>query len=244
MTRKATRWGSQWLFTSDHSSQSPPTYATHIHEFMKTASILAVYFLLTFRLHSAPVESAPSQQAKYWTASIQAESSKNYPDALKQVEAFIQQGGDAFMGALRSGWLWYISAQYLKAEQAYEKAVRLQPNSVNALLGVLNASRAQAAPKKTEAAASAVLRIQPSSYQALMTLAGLYYATKDYQKASTFYRRTLNHYPDDLDAISGAAWSSLSAGEKKAASKEFARLLSVSPEYPMAQSGFEKANTP
>ena len=211
---------------------------------MKTASILAVYFLLTFRLHSAPVESAPSQQAKYWTASIQAESSKNYPDALKQVEAFIQQGGDAFMGALRSGWLWYISAQYLKAEQAYEKAVRLQPNSVNALLGVLNASRAQAAPKKTEAAASAVLRIQPSSYQALMTLAGLYYATKDYQRASTFYRRTLNHYPDDLDAISGAAWSSLSAGEKKAASKEFARLLSVSPEYPMAQSGFEKANTP
>jgi hypothetical protein len=49
----------------------------------------------------------------------------------------------------------------------------------------------------------------------------------------------LNFYPDDLAAASGAAWSALNIGDKTTAAVGFKRILSMSPDYSMAQRGYE-----
>jgi tetratricopeptide (TPR) repeat protein len=185
--------------------------------------------------------SKPAELGKIWAASVQAEKNQNYPEAIQKVSLFMQGGGDAFMGSLRTGWLQYLSADYAKSERAYSKAAQLQPSSINALLGVLNATRAQLDPIKAERAAMAVLRVEASNYTALLAVAGLHYAAADYRKSASAYRRLLVTYPDDADGLSGAAWSSLNLGDKSAALADFSRLLSISPEYPLAQVGYEKA---
>ena len=185
--------------------------------------------------------SNPAALGKLWTASVQAEKSLDYAGALTHVTSYLQQGGDLFMASLRTGWLQYMLGDYKKAAHAYSKAVELQPSSVNALLGVLNTARAQLDPVKAERAAAAVLRVDATNYTALTALAGMYYAAKDYRKAASGYRRALVTYPDDPDALSGSAWSSLSNGDKAAALADFTRLISISPEYPQAQAGYEKA---
>lgn len=185
--------------------------------------------------------SKPAELGKIWTASVAAEKNQDYATAIQKVSDFMQGGGDLFMGALRTGWLQYMSGDYPKAERAYSKAAQLQPSSINALLGVLNATRAQLDPVKAERAATAVLKVEPSNYTALLALAGLHYATGDYRKSASAYRRLLVTYPDDLDGLSGAAWSSLNLGDKNAALTDFTRLLSISPEYSQAAAGYEKA---
>ena len=203
--------------------------------------LLLLLPLTVLTVGAVPQATSPAELGKLWLASVQAEKALDYPGALKQVSGFVQNGGDPFMAALRTGWLFYLSADYRKAEASYAKALQLQPTSVNALLGALNAVRAQLDPAKTERAAQALLQVECSHYTALMTVAGIHYAAADYRKAASAYRRALVYYPDDFDALSGSAWSSLNAGDKAAAVPQFTRLLSSSPEYPQAQSGFQKA---
>jgi len=208
---------------------------------MRSRLLFLFLSLTALSAGAAPLAPSPAELGKLWLASVQAEKALDYPGALKQVNGFVQNGGDPFMAALRTGWLLYISADYHKAEASYAKALQLQPGSVNALLGALNAVRAQLDPAKTERAAKALLQVEASNYNALMTVAGIHYAAADYRKAASAYRRALVHYPDDFDALSGSGWSSLNAGDKAAAVLDFTRLLSISPEYPQAQNGFQKA---
>lgn len=183
----------------------------------------------------------PATAARHWSASVKAETNKNYDEALTEAAAYKSEGGDEFMAALRLGWLNYLNGDFANAEKNYGRASRMRPGSVNALLGLLNTAQAQKDPKKTAMSADVLLREDPSNYKARMVLAGIYFAEKDYRKAANEYRQVLNHYPDDQDAMSGTAWSAYYTGEKREAQDLFRCLLSVNPEYPSAQTGADLA---
>lgn len=174
-----------------------------------------------------------------WTASIQAESKVKYADAIKEMRAYEQQGGDPFLAAERLGWLNYLAADYAKAEQAYARAKQLQPTAINPLLGVLSVAQAQKDGKKIESAAEDILRAEPTNYRAQAALAALHFANKDYRRSASDYNRLLTTYPDDADAMSGEAWSAFYLGLRRDAYDAFRRLLSISPSYPYAQQGFD-----
>ena len=90
---------------------------------------------------------------------------------------------------------------------------------------------------KILSACELVLRVEPTNYKALMAVAGTQFATADYRRARGAYGRVLGIYPEDTDALSGAAWSSLYLGEKRDAQKIFERISTVSPDYPHVQDG-------
>ena len=50
--------------------------------------------------------------------------------------------------------------------------------------------------------------------------------------------------PDDPDALSGAAWSSLRAGDPATANTKFILLLGINPDYPKAQEGYNLCARP
>ncbi len=178
---------------------------------------------------------------KHWSASVQNETDKKYPEALVEVHAYEQEGGDPFLAHERLAWLSYLAGDYAKAEAGYAKAKQLQAGAINPLLGLLNVAQAQKDTRKTERAAEALLHVEPTNYRAQMALAGLHFAEKDYRKAASEYRRVLVNYPDDPDAMSGAAWGAFDIGEKAEALSGFRRLLSISPAYPSAKEGLALA---
>ena len=187
----------------------------------------------------AGTEKAPAVVVSYWSASIQAETNKDYDEALKQVLAFQRAGGDSFMSSLRSGWLCYLKAAYPEAEQNYANASKLQPTAINPVLGLLTVAQATKDGKKIERAAEAVLKVEPSNYRANMALGGGFLAARDYRRAAFAYRRVLTVYPDDVDARSGAAWALYYAGDKHEALYHFRAILSMYPDYPYAQQGYD-----
>jgi len=175
----------------------------------------------------------------HWTASVQAETNGQYAEAINELRAYDQKGGEPFLTAERSGWLNYLAGSFSTAEQAYARAKLLQPTAINPLLGLLSVAQAQKDGKKIERAAEDILRVEPTNYRAQAALAALHFAGKDYRRSASDYHRLLATYPDDADAMSGEAWSAFYLGLRIEATETFRRLLSISPSYPYAQQGLD-----
>lgn len=173
------------------------------------------------------------------SASVQAETSKKYDEALREVLSYQQSGGDAFVAAERMGWLYYLKGAYPEAEQAYLNANRLHSAALNPILGLLNVAEAMKDKKRTRWAADAVLKVDPLNYRATMLVAGGSFADHDYRGAAFAYRRMLTPYPEDVDARSGLAWSEYYSGDKQDPLYQFQTIIAIYPDYPFAKQGYK-----
>lgn len=86
--------------------------------------ILLILVLTAVTSQAAP-DPTSSGIAKLWSASVQAETDKNYDEAINQTVAFQQQGGDRFLATLRSGWLYYLKEDYAKARKPWSPNFRI-----------------------------------------------------------------------------------------------------------------------
>ncbi|MCE0497185.1 MAG: hypothetical protein LV481_04475 [Methylacidiphilales bacterium] len=184
-------------------------------------------------------DNAATGLAGYWQASLTAETSQDYDTALTQLAAWRQAGGNPFLASLRAGWLHYLKKDYASADNDYTDAERLQPSAINPLLGLLNVAQARGDAAAVNKAVQDVLRADPLNYRAQMAGAWQQFSAKNYQQALSGYRRVLTYYPDDLDAISGEAWSLYYLGDLKSAAADFQALLAVNPSYSYARQGLD-----
>lgn len=71
-----------------------------------------------------------------WARSLALEAQGKYKEAAALIEPFINGGGDATEYAtLRYGWLQYLMRNYSESLRAYDRALRLNPESFDARLG-------------------------------------------------------------------------------------------------------------
>lgn len=184
-------------------------------------------------------QSAPTANpsSPYWQASLTAETSKDYDSALTDVGQYQNAGGNAFLASLRTAWLYYLKQDYANAARYYNAAEKLQPTSINPLLGLLNVSEAQNDNTAIEKSAEDVLHLDPMNYRAQMAVAYRHYLAKEYAMALASYRRVLTYYPDDMIALSGEAWSLYYLGQQDKAEADFKTLLGINADDAWAQKG-------
>lgn len=203
--------------------------------------IPSILFLSAFGagLASAQTPATSGHSAQYWQASLTAETSKDYDSALSDITAYQNNGGDPYLASLRAAWLYYLKQDYANAARAYNTAEKLEPASINPLLGLLNISEAHGDSATIEKSAEDVLHLDPLNYRAQMALAYRHYLAKEYAMALASYRRVLLYYPDDMTALSGEAWSLLYLGQQDKAEADFKTLLGVNSGDAWAQKGLE-----
>jgi tetratricopeptide (TPR) repeat protein len=210
--------------------------------------IPALMLLLVALLNGAtdPMPKSAAKQAVpdlavSWKASVDAETAKDYDEALHQLRLYLTSGGDKFMATLRAGWLMYSKGDYTSAALNYANASRMEPAAITPVLGSLYTAIAVGDRVKVIQAAENVLRLEPTNYKAEVAIAEVYYSAGDYRRSRSAYRRVLAIYPDDQYAMNGAAWSALLIGEKAEAVDGFKKLLSVNAEYANASDGLARA---
>ncbi len=179
--------------------------------------------------------------AEHWAASVSAEQSGDYVEAVQQTAAWRQAGGDLYVATLRAAWLHYCSQDYARAATLYHQAAQQQPTAMNPALGLLATAQAMRDGAKIQAAAERVLRVEPSNYKALMALGAMHYAGGDFRKSRGCYLRVLGSYPEDVDALSGVAWAAFQMGDRREAQKAFQRISMMNPDYPYVQDGLALA---
>jgi tetratricopeptide (TPR) repeat protein len=175
--------------------------------------------------------------AQFWQASLISESNRDYDAALSQITSYKTSGGNAFLANLRAAWLCYLKQDYANAARFYNEAERLQPSSINPLLGLMNVSEARGNADEIQKSAENVLHLDPLNYRAQMASAYQQYTAKNYALALAAYRRVLTYYPDDMTALSGEAWSLYYLGQGDKAATDFQTLLSINADDSWAQKG-------
>jgi len=205
---------------------------------MKRLPSLLFFSALGGGLVSAqPAASTPTSSASCWQASLTAETSNDYDSALGDIGQYQNNGGNAFLANLRTAWLYYLKQDYGNAARYYNAAEKLQPTSINPLLGLMSVSEAQGDNTAIEKSAEDVLHLDPMNYRAQMAVAYRHYLAKDYAMALASYRRVLTYYPDDMTALSGEAWSLLYLGQQDKAEADFKTLLGINADDTWAQKG-------
>lgn len=227
------------------TNKNMASYVTSRFWLHRLAAVLLPVVLAAASLAEPEVEKpakpeAPAPpSAAFWAASVSAESDKDYDKALEQLMLYQKADGDKFLSSLRYGWLYYLKQDYEKAETGYNSALKIEHSSLNAAVGLLDIAQVLKDKDKIKRAADAILRISPTHYRASMVAGAIQYEEKDYRKASLAYHRMLTLYPDDVDAMSGAAWADLYSGSKREALENFKKILSVKPKYTYAQQGYD-----
>jgi len=197
-----------------------------------TASMLMVTLWVT----SYPFAHA-QDGAELWKQSYALEASAKYQEALDVLAQLPKSEPRGYMYHLRSAWLLYLAGRYSESVAAYTKASEVSPRAVEPKLGGLLPLMALKRWQDAEAWARAVLKAEPDNYLAGRRLALILFNLGRFDAAEQQYQRVFEHYPSDLEMLSGVGFCRMRKGKTAAAKESFRAVLAFKPDDAAARSG-------
>lgn len=178
-------------------------------------------------------------EAQQFQRSYDDETALKFDSALGALEGIGTSGTIGYVAQLRRGWLLYRQGKHADAVTAYNKAIALDPASVEAKVGVLLPLGELRRWADVESRAKEIAQKDPGNYTANLRLAFALYSQARYAEAETAYRTVLAHSPSDVDARAGLGWSQLKAGKAKEAQATFSEILGYAPKNALALEGMK-----
>lgn len=149
---------------------------------------------------------------------------KKAADELKKVYS-----DNSYEINLRIGWLQYNAGLFDEASVHYKKATKLKPYSEEAKFGLTYPKIAQGKWTEVINIYINILKINPKNTTANYKLGLIYYGSKNYTKSAVYFKKVLDLYPFDYDALLMLAWSDYFLGKTKEAKVLFNKVLMNSP---------------
>jgi len=129
---------------------------------------LFFFFLFTFFL---PSFSMSYEEIKLsYEKSFSYERNGDYKNAIKALIPVYQNYPNGYTVNLRLGWLYYLLGKYANSEYHYEKALKVIPTSIEAMLGLSLPYMAQNRWNDVEALMYRALKIDYYNYYANLRL--------------------------------------------------------------------------
>lgn len=202
----------------------------------KRKSIALILLLIAFPfLTQASGESIP----QIYQQSYDEEGKGNYAEAILVLMRIERLEEKSYLFHLRLGWLNYLGKKFTESANAYQKAVRLNKDSVEARLGLMLPLMAQGRWAEAEKVGKEILILDKASYLANSRLAFIYYNMKLFKEAEVHYRRVLQSYPGDIEMQAGLAWSLFKQEKREEAEKVCLEILRYVPNHVTANMGIK-----
>jgi tetratricopeptide (TPR) repeat protein len=192
----------------------------------------------------APPAAASSDTAIRLQRSYDAEAGGDLPGALAALDGVIDSGNAGYVAQLRRAWLLYRLEKHADSVAAYQRAIALDADSIEARVGMLAPLGALRRWVDVERDARDVLAKDPASYTATIRLAYALYSQAKFADAATTYRVLLHAYPSDVEVRAGLGWALLKAGHADQAATTFDEVLTVAPKNALALDGAAAARHP
>ncbi len=157
--------------------------------------------------------------AQAFKTSYTHENNSEYLAGAKVLENNCQESSYPCM--VRTGYLYHMARNYPKSIEFYEKALKIEPNSVEALMGLTYPASNMEDWDKVMGTYLKILEIDPNHSQANYWLGYMYYLREDYAKAQKFLEVVVDLYPFDYDASILLGWVYLKQGDKEGAQTQF-----------------------
>lgn len=166
------------------------------------------------------------------------ESAEDYTKALSELTKVYSES--SYPMNLRMGWLHYLNGDHIKSQLYYNKAITLQPNSIEARMGIVYPLAAIGNWKDVAEVYEDILKIDPNHAQANYRLAYIHhYIFKDNLTAFPHISKVLTLYPFDFDSNYLMAVIQLEMGNIKEAREAIINALLYNPSSQDAQSIYE-----
>lgn len=184
------------------------------------------------------IHSQTNNNQSVFNKSYEYEKSSNYAAAIKEMNSIYKS--DVYFVNIRLGWLYYLSKNYAKSIEYYDRAIKLKPYAIEARFGCVKPLSATENWEKVKNQYLQILKIDPQNTVANYWLGVIYYNKKEYENASRLFEKVVNLYPLDYDSVIMLAWSRLNSGKKSDANILFNHALDLRPNDSSALEGLKR----
>lgn len=198
-------------------------------EFLNKKTEIITFLLLYTVSISAQV--APSQ---IFAESYRYESSGDYEKAIGELNSV---NGYDYHKSLRLGWLYYLSKDYETSKKFYRQAVELEPQAVEALLGLCYPLEAEKNNEELEKVYKQILHLDNTNSKINYALGNIYYYRKDFKQAEIYFDKVQQMYPFDYYSTLMCAWTKYFLDKKNDSKRLFNIVLIISPVDKSAKDG-------
>ena len=202
----------------------------------QAATTAAPIALLLTLLLAGPVARAGDAAPDLYRQSYAAEARGDYTGAADLLGRLGPASG-TYVAQLRTGWLHYLAGRHAQAAEAYQRAVALEPEAVEARLGAMLPLMALRRWKDAERLGEEVLARTPGDFTAVSRLAFIQYSQGQWARAEPLYRRALASWPASAEMRTGLGWSLLKLERFKEAREVFEAVLAYAPDQLSAREG-------
>ncbi len=152
--------------------------------------------LLLLTINSFAQDSNKAIQGAF-SKSYEFEYAYNYDEAIKSLQSYANSS--SYEVHIRLGWLHYLKGEHLQSVAFYKKAIALNPESIEAKLGIANPLSYLGNWDEITNHYLAILKYDAKNYIANYRLALIYYNSKKSTKAITYINTISALYPFDYD---------------------------------------------
>ncbi len=174
-----------------------------------------------------------------FTASVQEETSKNYPKAIQGMLDILDSYKTDYLVNLRLGWLYYLSKEYETSVKYYQEAIRLSDNSIESLLGI---TMPYAELKKWDTVQEMYKNIIAKDkyhYTANLRMGQIYFNVANYVMAKKYFETVYENYPGDYETNLYMGWNYYYLGSRTKAQFYFINAIVLNSSDTSAKKGLE-----
>ena len=140
---------------------------------------------------------AQTPTSEAFAKSYEFEYKKDYNSAIQVLDNIYL--ANSYEINLRLGWLNYAKGDFNKSENYYKNAIKLEPKSVEAKLGLAYPISAQEKWTDLILVYNNILKIDPYNYTVNLRMATIYYYKKDFEIAREYGLKMSKRYPFDYN---------------------------------------------
>ncbi len=136
-----------------------------------------------------------------WTESYRLEALSQYDNAAEVMGSIIKNNPKNNFAVSRRGWLNYLRGAHNESIRDYQKALEINPNSLDARLGLLLPLLAQQRWREASSHASKALKIAPWNYYAHVRLMISEEGEKKWGALAKHAKNVNQRYPSDATVL-------------------------------------------
>lgn len=204
-------------------------------EFLKKSTLI-IAFIAIAKLSSGQSASLEVQIGAFDT-SYKLEKASKYVEAINVIKGVYDES--SYEANLRLGWLNYLIGQQSASISYYDKAIKLNPFSLEAKFGYIMPASALGNWESVKDQYLEILKIDPQNTKANYYVGMIFYNKKDYTQAYNHFEKCVNLYPFDYDSMLMFAWTNYFMGKSREAKVLFSKTLIIRPNDKSATDGFK-----
>ena len=204
-------------------------------KYLIISSVVISLIMLFFAINLS--SQTPDEKVKSFNESIKYENSGNLDKAIESLKSIYASYKDNYLINLRLGWLYYQKKDYAKSKEHYSEALKINPQSIDAKLGLTMPLSAKNDWDKIKELYFDILKINVMDYTANLRLGQIYLQNADYNNAKKHLEIAYSSFPSYYEPNLSLGWTYYYLGNKEKAKMLLTQALMLNEGDKLATEG-------